>query len=75
MKISFWTDPEGFSIVDAIAIAFTIVYLFILVYSIFSDKPSILGIVDRMNAPIMVILGGYFTGQTVQQYNISKGPK
>lgn len=67
---TFLNDKDGLTIVDFATTSFTIVFLAIAIYiSIFSTgedtvKVEVLRILTQ---PIMVILGGYFANEGIQQ--------
>lgn len=72
---SFWSNIDGFSVVDLLALAFTATYLFVAVVIVFGanvqDKIIILNV---LNNPITIILGGYFIDQSCARV-INKHPK
>ena len=71
-KRSFWTDPEGMSIIDILSLGYSITYLSVIIANIFIRKELLITLMNSMTPIILLILGGYFGGQAVQQYNISK---
>jgi hypothetical protein len=72
-KHSFWTNPEGFSVVDLLAILFSLTYLGLIAYAVATQSNYMITLIQSMSPAVLVILGGYFTGQTVQQFNMSRG--
>ena len=71
-KRSFWTDPEGISIIDILSLGYSSTYLAIIISNIFIREDILIELMRTMSPIILLILGGYFGGQAVQQYNISK---
>lgn len=69
-KYSIWTNSEGFSIVDGLAMAFSSVYLFISILILFKNNSTGVNIelLEILTQPILVILGGYFASQGIQQF-------
>ena len=60
----FWSTADTFNIVDTLSIFFATMYLIIVVAIILNpDKPNLLLLQDKMNIPMMTILGGYFGDQ------------
>ncbi len=70
---SFWSRPDGVSIVDVLALSFTLMYGGIIAVALLSrDHPTIVQIQSNMNLPISTILGGYFGDQIVRHWHREK---
>lgn len=67
-KPSFWTNPNGFSILDLLAIIYTSIFLIMLVLYIKYPLVSIKEVIGYLSPLIYIIISGYFTGQAVQQF-------
>lgn len=60
----FWSTADTFNIIDALSLFFAIMYLIIVIAIILNpDKSNLLVLQDKMNIPMMTILGGYFGDQ------------
>lgn len=68
MSKNFWNDSDGFSIVDFLTIIYTIAYLSMMILYVKYPLDSIKNILDYLSPLIYIILGGYFTGQSIQQF-------
>lgn len=71
-KDSFWSKPDGMSIVDVLALGFSGAYCLVVAMAIFGDNSDLAIIQSNMNLPISTILGGYFGDQIVQHWQRSK---
>ena len=70
---SFWSRPDGVSIVDVLALSFTLMYGGIVAMALFvKDHPTIVQIQSNMTLPISTILGGYFGDQIVRHWHREK---
>ena len=68
-KYTFFSFPDGFSIVDILALSFSTVYFaVVLVASFKPDTKYILEIQSNMNLLMATILGGYFGDQMVSRW-------
>jgi hypothetical protein len=67
-KYSFWTNPMGFSIVDLLALMYTVFYFGLMIYNIKVPTDTMKNLVNTLSPSIYIILSGYFTGQAIQQY-------
>jgi hypothetical protein len=72
VKKSFWTNPAGFSIVDLLSLSYSSVYLMIIICNVFYQTTTLTDLLQTMSPTVLVILGGYFTGQAVQQFNLTR---
>ncbi len=71
---SFWSRPDGMSIVDVLALGFAITYWLLVVMVIFGG-PAMAGLATiqaNMNLPISTILAGYFSDQVVRHWQRDK---
>ena len=68
IKKSFWTDPDGFSIVDALAIIYSSAFLILLIGYIQFPTDPLKEVIGQLSPLVYIILSGYFTGQAVQQF-------
>lgn len=68
-KESFWSKPDGMSIVDVLALSFSAVYLTVVTLGL--TRPQYINateIQSNMNMLMTTILGGYFGDQIVQHW-------
>lgn len=72
MRKTLWSNPEGFSIVDILALSFAIVFLISAIYIMVVPAMEQIEILRVLSQPVMVILGGYFGDQIVRGYRQSK---
>ena len=72
MKKSIWSNPEGFSIVDMLALSFAVVFLVSAVYIMIVPAMEQIEVLQVLSQPVMVILGGYFGDQIVRGYQQGK---
>ncbi|SET55031.1 hypothetical protein SAMN05660297_02730 [Natronincola peptidivorans] len=71
-KRSIWTDPEGFSIIDMLALSFSITYLCLVVLAVWKSSEVAIQIQGQMNIPMGTIIGGYFGDQIIQHFSNSR---
>ena len=71
---TFWSKPDGLSIVDVLALGFSAAYYLIVVMAVMGgeEAAALAAIQANMNLPISTILGGYFGDQIVQHWHRSK---
>ena len=69
-----WSNPEGFSIVDILAISFAIIFLISAMYIMIIPAMEQIEVLRILVQPVMVILGGYFGDQIVKGYQEGKQP-
>lgn len=70
---SFWSLPDGFSILDALALSFSIIYFSIVITALFNpEAENLLELQSNMNLLMSTILGGYFGDQIVSRVTQSK---
>lgn len=72
MKKSMWSNPEGFSIVDMLALSFAVVFLISAIYIMIVPAMEQIEVLQVLSQPVMVILGGYFGDQIVKGYQQGK---
>ena len=72
MKKTIWSDPEGFSIVDMLALSFATVFLISAIYIMIVPAMEQIEVLQVLSQPVMVILGGYFGDQIVKGYQQGK---
>lgn len=72
MKKTIWSNPEGFSIVDVLAISFAFVFLVSAMYIMIIPAMEQIEVLRVLSQPVMVILGGYFGDQIVKGYQEGK---
>lgn len=72
MKKTMWSNPEGFSIVDILAISFAFVFLVSAIYIMVVPAMEQIEVLRVLSQPVMVILGGYFGDQIVRGYQQGK---
>jgi hypothetical protein len=72
MKKSMWSNPEGFSIVDMLALSFAVVFLISAIYIMIVPAMEQIEVLEVLSQPVMVILGGYFGDQIVRGYQQGK---
>ena len=72
MKKSIWSNPEGFSIVDMLALSFAVVFLVSAIYIMIVPAMEQIEVLQVLSQPVMVILGGYFGDQIVRGYQQCK---
>jgi hypothetical protein len=70
-KPSFWTNPVGFSIVDALAIIYSAVFLVLVAIYVKYPLESIKSSIGYLSPLIYIIVSGYFTGQAIQQFKLT----
>lgn len=68
----FFNNPWEFSFKDVIAIIFTVTFLFV-TYKALTSKDA-LEVMKTLIAPIMTVLGGYFSQEVATAYFQSKYP-
>lgn len=68
MKKTLWSNPNGFSIVDALAISFAFIFLASAIYIMVVPAMEQIEVLRILAQPVMVILGGYFGDQIVKGY-------
>lgn len=72
MKKSMWSNPEGFSIVDMLALSFAVVFLVSAIYIMIVPAMEQIEVLQVLSQPVVVILGGYFGDQIVKGYQQGK---
>ena len=72
MRKTLWSNPEGFSIVDMLALSFAIVFLISAIYIMVVPAMEQIEVLRVLSQPVMVILGGYFGDQIVRGYQQGK---
>lgn len=72
MKKTLWSNPEGFSIVDILALSFAIIFLISAIYIMVVPAMEQIEVLRVLSQPVMVILGGYFGDQIVRGYQQGK---
>ena len=72
MRKTLWSNPEGFSIVDMLALSFAIVFLVSAIYIMVVPAMEQVEVLRILAQPVMVILGGYFGDQIVRGYQQGK---
>ena len=72
MKKKLWSNKEGLSIVDILALSFAIVFLISAVYIMVVPAMEQIEVLRVLSQPVMVILGGYFGDQIVRGYQQGK---
>ena len=70
---SFWSRPDGVSIVDVLALSFTVMYAGAIAMALLTPShPNIVQIQSNMNLPMSTILGGYFGDQIIRHWHREK---
>lgn len=72
MKKTIWSNPDGFSIHDLLAICFATVFLLSAIYIMIKPAIEQIEVLRVLSQPVMVILGGYFGDQIVKGYQQGK---
>ena len=72
MRRTLWSNPEGFSIHDLLAICFASTFLLSAIYIMIKPAIEQIEVLRVLSQPVMVILGGYFGDQIVKGYQESK---
>lgn len=72
MRKTLWSNPEGFSIVDILALSFAIVFLISAIYIMVVPAMEQIEVLRVLSQPVMIILGGYFGDQIVRGYQQGK---
>lgn len=72
MKKTIWSNPDGFSIHDILAICFSGIFLVSAVYIMIKPAIEQIEVLRVLSQPVMVILGGYFGDQIVKGYQQAK---
>lgn len=72
MKKTMWSNPDGFSIVDILAISFAFIFLVSAIYIMVVPAMEQIEVLRVLSQPVMVILGGYFGDQIVKGYQEGK---